>query len=53
MRASVAIRYGERKETLYEARQAVKYNPLNYKVAMLGLLALLPEKIRQIIIAHE
>lgn len=53
MRASVAIRYGERKETLQEVGQSLKYNPLNYKVAMLGVLALLPSGLRQVIIAHE
>lgn len=53
MRASVAIRYGECRETLSEVGQSLKYNPLNYKVAMLGVLALLPAKIRQIIIEHE
>ncbi len=52
MRASVAIRYGERKETLYEVRQSLKYNPSNYKVAMFGVLAVLPTKLRRIIIAH-
>ena len=52
MRASVAIRYGERKETLYEVRQSLKYNPFNYKVAMFGVLALLPTKLRRIIITH-
>ena len=52
MRASVAIRYGERKETLYEVRQSLRYNPSNYKVAMFGVLALLPTKLRRIIIAH-
>ena len=47
MRASVAIRYGERKETLKEVGLSLKYNPLNYKVAILGVLALLPQSIRQ------
>ena len=50
MRASVAIRYGERKETLYEVRQSLKYNPLNYKVAMFAVLALLPHTLREFII---
>lgn len=50
MRASTAIRYGERRETMYETRQAIRYNPLNYKALLLGVLALLPTKIRRCII---
>ena len=50
MRASVAIRYGERKETLYEVWQSLKFNPLNYKVALFGVLAILPKSLRQAII---
>lgn len=50
MRASVAIRYGERKETLYEVWQSLKFNPLNYKVALFGVLALLPRRMRDYII---
>ena len=50
MRASVAIRYGERKETLYEVGQSLKFNPLNYKVALFGVLAILPKSLRQAII---
>ena len=53
MRASVAVRYGECRETLYEVRQSLKYNPFNYKVAMLGVLALLPSGLRRIVITHE
>ena len=52
MRASVAIRYGERKETLKEVMLSFKYNPFNYKVAMFGVLAVLPTKLRRIIITH-
>ncbi len=52
MRASVAVRYGECRETLYEVRQSLKYNPFNYKVAMLGVLALLPSGLRRIVITH-
>ena len=52
MRASVAIRYGERKETLYEVRQSLRYNPFNYKVAMFGVLAVLPSGLRRMIISH-
>lgn len=50
MRASVAIRYGERKETLKEVRYSLKYNPLNYKVAIMGVLAWLPQGTREFII---
>jgi hypothetical protein len=50
MRASVAIRYGERKETLYEVWQSLKFNPLNYRVALFGVLAILPKNLRQAII---
>lgn len=53
MRASVAIRYGERKETLYEVRQSLKYNPLNYKVAMFAVLALRPMSIEKVIIHNH
>lgn len=50
MRASTAIRYGERRETIYETRQAIRYNPLNYKALLMGVLASLPTKIRRYII---
>ena len=50
MRASTAIRYGERRETLKEVCLSLKYNPLNYKVAMFGVLALLPRRMRDYII---
>ena len=53
MRASVAIRYGERKETLKEVGQSLKYNPLNYKVAMFAVLALLPMSIAKVIIHNH
>ena len=52
MRASVAIRYGERKETLYEVKQSLKYNLLNYKVAMFGVLAVLPDAVAKMIIRN-
>ncbi|MBR3859817.1 MAG: glycosyltransferase family 2 protein [Bacteroidaceae bacterium] len=52
MRASVAIRYGERRETLKEVGYSLKYNPLNYKVALFGVLALLPMGLRQAIIVR-
>lgn len=50
MRASVAIRYGERKETLKEVIYSLKYNPFNYKVMLFGVLALLPKSIAKKII---
>ena len=50
MRASVAIRYGERKETLKEVIYSLKYNPFNYKVMLFGVLALLPQCIAKKII---
>ena len=50
MRASVAIRYGECQETLYEVWQSLRYNPINYKVMMLGMLALFPRFIRGYIV---
>lgn len=46
MRASVAIRYGECRETLCEVWQSLRYNPLNYKVMLFGGLALLPPFVR-------
>lgn len=53
MRASVAIRYGECRETLYEVWQSLRYNPFNYKVALLGTLALLPRKLREFVIQRS
>ena len=50
MRASTAIRYDERHETLKEVCLSLKYTPFNYKVAMLGVLALLPHRLREFII---
>lgn len=50
MRASTAIRYGERKETIYEVWKSLCYNPMNYKVVVLAILALLPSKMRKVII---
>ena len=52
MRASTAIRYGARRETIYETTQALKYNPLNYKALLLGVLALFPLKMRRYIIVR-
>lgn len=50
MRASTAIRYGERKETLVEVWKSLYFNPFNFKVAIFAILALLPLKIRNLII---
>lgn len=50
MRASVAVRYGERKETIYESKQALKYNPFNFSVMLFVVLAILPASIRKFII---
>ncbi len=50
MRASVAIRFGERRETLYESFSALKYNVFNYKVIPFIILALLPSTLRNKII---
>jgi len=52
MRASIAIRYGERIETLKEVILSLKYNPLNVKVIPFAILAILPKAIRQIIISR-
>lgn len=50
MRASTAIRYGERWNTLVEVGKSLKFNPLNYKSFLLGGLALLPKKLREYLI---
>lgn len=50
MRASVAIRFGERAETLCEVAKSLWYNPLNYKVMPFAVLAVLPDKLRVSII---
>ncbi len=52
MRASVAIRYDEKKETVYEVYQSLKYNILNIKIMPFLILALIPQKLRHIIISH-
>lgn len=52
MRASIAIRYGERKETLNEVIYSLKYNPLNYKVFIFAILAILPKCIGKSIISR-
>lgn len=50
MRASVAVRFGERVETLCEVAKSLWYNPLNYKVVPFAVLAVLPDKCRVSII---
>lgn len=50
MRASVAVRFGERVETLCEVAKSLWYNPLNYKVMPFAVLAVLPDKLRVSII---
>lgn len=52
MRASVAIRYGERIETIKEVWIALIYNPWNLKVLSFLFLAFLPRNIRLLIIQH-
>ena len=52
MRASVAIRYGERCETLKESAYSLFYNPFNYKVIPFMVLALLPAQLRKKIISN-
>lgn len=47
MRASTAIRYGDRRETLRESFTALRYNPKNYKVIPFIVLALLPGFMRR------
>lgn len=51
MRASVAIRYGERAETLKEVAKSLFYNPTNFKVIPFAALALVPSNLRKRIIS--
>lgn len=54
MRASVAIRFGYKKETVCEVFKSLWYSPLNYKVMSFLILALLPDKLRvEIIKKHK
>lgn len=53
MRASVAIRFGEKLETIKECALALKYNPKNHKVMPFIILACTPAFIRQRIIAMK
>lgn len=50
MRASVALRYGERVETIKESFKSLAYNPLNFKVVPFIGLALLPHSLCNAII---
>ncbi len=50
MRASVAIRFGERIETLKEVALSLKYNPVNFRVLPFAVLAICPDKLRKRII---
>lgn len=52
MRASVAIRYGERWETLKEVYIALWYNPTNFKVLPFVALAIVPTRLRNLIISR-
>lgn len=52
MRASVALRFGMRCETLNESLKSIYYYPGNIMVYTFIVLALLPVKIKQIIISH-
>lgn len=52
MRASTAIRFGERAETIQESCNALAYNPINYKILPFIFLALMPSKIRTSIISR-
>lgn len=50
MRASVAIRFGERKETIMESLISLKYNYKNIRMILFIALAILPNQIRNKII---
>ena len=50
MRASTAVRFGDRKETIYESFLALIYNPCNYKVLLFIILTIFPTKLRSKII---
>jgi glycosyltransferase involved in cell wall biosynthesis len=50
MRASVAVRYGERVETIRESCFCLWYNPFNYKIIPLFVLALIPSCLRMALI---
>lgn len=48
MRASVAIRYGNKLETIQEVIKGLYYNPFNYKLLVFALLTIIPLSVRQI-----
>ena len=48
MRASVAIRYGDKLETMYEIIKGLYYNPFNYKLLPFILLVTIPLSVKQI-----
>ena len=48
MRASVAIRYGDKLETMYEIIKGLYYNPFNYKLLPFILLVTIPLSVQQI-----
>lgn len=53
MRASVAIRFGDRKETMSEVFKSFWYNPFNFKVMPFLILAMLPNQLRISIIKRH
>lgn len=53
MRASVAVRFGDKKETICEVIKSFQYYPLNYKVLLFFILVFLPSKIRRCIISNH
>lgn len=52
MRASTAIRFGDRKETIIESIKALKFNLLNLKAILFIILAILPHSIYKKIISQ-
>lgn len=53
MRASVAVRYGERFETISESFKALYYTPMNFKVIPFIILSMTPGCIRRKIISMK
>lgn len=51
MRASVAIRFGDRKEAVRESFLSLRYNPLNYKILPFFVLSIMPTRLRKKVIA--
>ena len=52
MRASVAIRYGEKLETLKEVMLALKYDVFNFKAFSFALLVFMPTSLRKCLISN-